>query len=74
MSKLDKIVNSEYNVAYHEMSSEQERKLWVTLQPQVKQQIKDLFIEILDTTDVQGPVHPQTNIWYKDLKKKVEDL
>lgn len=40
----------------------------------LKEQIKDVFVEILDNTDVLGPQHPQTNIWYRDLKKKVEKL
>ncbi len=64
MGKLDQII---IDVAGSDDADSYRRK-------EAKLEIKELFIEILDTTDVLGPEHPQTNLWYKDLKKKIEDL
>lgn len=39
-----------------------------------KQQIKDLILLIINTTGLIGPVHPQSEMYIRDLIRKVEAL
>jgi len=78
MSKLDDIISNKYNVTYHQLTGEEQIKLWVTFQPKVKQQIKDLILELLDANRYPDRVATDENneflISYYDIKHEIEKL
>lgn len=41
---------------------------------EAKQQIKELFLEIINSTELLGPEHPQSGIYRQELRQKVEEL
>jgi len=87
MSKLDEIVSNEYNVTYHVLTGEEQRKLWVTFQPKVKQQIKNLMLELIGDVEQRETEDMTLKSWTPDdykafgknelkikLRQKVEQL
>lgn len=53
MSKLDDIINNQYNLVHHEVSGSEQYEMWTSMSPRVKKQVKDLILELFKESDYE---------------------
>ena len=79
MSKLDDIISDivsraatyEHNNDCSVMVTGDWNKYFL---PETKQQVKDLVLELIDNTEVFGPLHPQLSIYRNSLNGEIKKL